>query len=439
MLWCQTVTGPLVRFKTTMGDIDVTLFPNDTPLTVANFLRYVNKGAYNNSFVHRLVAGFIWQGGGYVFKNNDAEEIPQDPPVRNEFRFSNVRGTIAMAKLGNNPNSATNQWFFNLGNNSANLNFQNGGFTVFGRVANDASLAVMDRIAATPVYQLESPFDSLPLANYRGGNIAESNLVIIRSIEQVNTNPAPAVTGIVSASGFGAFPSASPGSFIEIYGTNLGGTASRTWAATDFNNGAAPTTLEGVSVTINGRPAFINYVSPTLVNVQVPADVPVEGNVPVIVSYQNQSSPPFNLAMKAAVPGLLAPATFKVGERQYIVAVNAANSSFASNGTIPNTTNTPAGAGETYLFFGIGFGAVDNANIPIAGRTVTGTANIVAPVRVKIGDRDATVGYAGLAPNLVGLYQFNVTLPADVPSGDQPVEVTLGNERVAQNLFISVR
>src|SRR3954454_16613416 len=169
---CQTV-----RFATTVGNIDVQLLPESAPLTVANFMNYVNKGAYDNSVFHRSVPGFIIQGGGYRWQNGGIVDIPQDAPVLNEYRVSNTRGTIAMAKLGTDPNSATNQWFFNLANsNATNLNNQNGGVTVFGRIANASGITIMDRIAAVPVY------GEVPLLNYTGGTLTEANLVLVKSI-----------------------------------------------------------------------------------------------------------------------------------------------------------------------------------------------------------------------------------------------------------------
>src|SRR5687768_4664652 len=137
LLW-QGVNAQTARFHTSQGDIDVTLLPQEAPATVENFLKYLNRGSFRNSFFHRSVPGFIIQGGGFQFENNSIREIPADPPVRNEYKVSNTRGTLAMAKLGTSPNSATTQWFFNLGNNASNLNTQNGGFTVFGRVADSA-------------------------------------------------------------------------------------------------------------------------------------------------------------------------------------------------------------------------------------------------------------------------------------------------------------
>ena len=96
-------------------------------------------------FLHRCIPGFIVQGGGFAVPNPtdtnyffQYSSVTNYSPVKNEYAvgrlISNTYGTIAMAKLGNNPDSATSQWFFNLGNNSANLDAQNGGFTVFGRV-----------------------------------------------------------------------------------------------------------------------------------------------------------------------------------------------------------------------------------------------------------------------------------------------------------------
>ncbi len=144
-------TPKAVRFATVKGDVDVILFEETTPATVANFLGYVNRHDYDGSVIHRAPAAFVVQGGGYkpLPAGGGFTDIPSQPAVVNEPGFTNVRGTIAMAKLGGNPNSATNEWFFSVGDNSANLDFQNGGFTVFGR-ATAASLPVIDALNALP-------------------------------------------------------------------------------------------------------------------------------------------------------------------------------------------------------------------------------------------------------------------------------------------------
>lgn len=184
---------PIVRFKTVKGNIDVQLFPDVAPATVANFLGYVDRGDYNTSFIHRSVPGFVIQGGGYTFLNGTVQTIPAQPAVVNEYHLSNTRGTIAMAKLGTDPNSATDEWFFNLADNGttgAMLDTQNGGFTVFGKIIDDASLAVMDAIAALPTSNQGSPFDALPVIDYTSGTITASNLVIVNAINHLPSHPA---------------------------------------------------------------------------------------------------------------------------------------------------------------------------------------------------------------------------------------------------------
>jgi cyclophilin family peptidyl-prolyl cis-trans isomerase len=170
--------NPVARFHTDLGDIDVVLLQNVAPNNVVNFLNYVNRGDYDTSFIHRSPPGFVIQGGGYILKNGTITAIPTDPPVVNEFHVSNTRGTLAMAKVANDPNSATSQWFFNESDaNAANLDIQNGGFTVFGRITNSAGLATMDTIAAVQIYNKGGAFDQLPLLDYTGGTIHNSNLV----------------------------------------------------------------------------------------------------------------------------------------------------------------------------------------------------------------------------------------------------------------------
>ena len=131
--------GTLVQFRTAFGDIEVELYDQDKPVTVQNFLNYIKSGRYQNEIAHRLMPGFVLQGGGYTLTTNTISTIPTYPPITNEFgvgrQFSNVYGTIAMAKLGGDTNSATSQWFFNLTNNAfLDAPDTNDFFVVFGHV-----------------------------------------------------------------------------------------------------------------------------------------------------------------------------------------------------------------------------------------------------------------------------------------------------------------
>lgn len=141
--------NPVACFNSNMGGFCIELFEAHTPITTANFLTYINNGSYTNSVFHRSEPGFVIQGGRYkVVTNGDQKSfanITKLPPIKNEFKIHNTRGTVAMAKINGNPDSASSEWFVNLADNSANLDAQNGGFTVFGRVVFDG-MAILDAI-----------------------------------------------------------------------------------------------------------------------------------------------------------------------------------------------------------------------------------------------------------------------------------------------------
>nr|WP_240142433.1 peptidylprolyl isomerase [Nitrosomonas oligotropha] len=171
-----------------MGQFCIELFETETPITTANFLNYIQNDAYKNGIFHRSSPRFVIQGGGFKIVDGVSGEslvaVNTFSPITNEFKISNTRGTVAMAKLGGNPNSATSQWFVNLADNSANLDHQNGGFTVFGRVIFDG-MAVFDAIAKLPIKKLNllgTPSD-VPLKDFDGVHAALSNLVKIDRVE----------------------------------------------------------------------------------------------------------------------------------------------------------------------------------------------------------------------------------------------------------------
>ncbi len=184
----------MVRLHTTQGPIDLKLLDPEAPLTVANFLAYVRGGDYTNVFFHRSVrlpapslAPFVIQAG--AFKWTEAGCCPQVPTrgkVRNEFSAtrSNLRGTVAMAKVGGDPDSATSQWFVNLGDNSVNLDNQNGGFTVFARVT-APGMTTADLIAALPVVNAGTNFSELPVFDWKPGTAyQQSNVVRLTAVTE---------------------------------------------------------------------------------------------------------------------------------------------------------------------------------------------------------------------------------------------------------------
>ena len=184
---------PTVRFSTISGNFDVRMFGDKTPVNVANFLGYANDGSYDNTFIQRSLPGFIWQTGGFtVTPENQIDDVtPKEPAANEPSPTQATRGTISLARPDdNNPatdDRGTNQFFFNLVNNEANLGSQNGGFTEFGEITSASGLAVMDALAAFPTVNGGGQFTNLAVQD-SGISVEEASadpqgsLVTIRRI-----------------------------------------------------------------------------------------------------------------------------------------------------------------------------------------------------------------------------------------------------------------
>ena len=146
--------GTIVRVSTSIGDFSIELLDDTAPITVQNYLNYVNRNDYNGTYIHRAIDDFVVQGGAFRFKLFEGPiDVPTDPPIVNEFKgVSNTRGTVAMAKRAGDPDSATNQWFVNLIDNLV-LDVTDGGFTVFGQVIGEG-MQIVDAIDDLPTVSL---------------------------------------------------------------------------------------------------------------------------------------------------------------------------------------------------------------------------------------------------------------------------------------------
>ena len=182
----------MVRVQTVLGEFFIRLTPAASPITVSNFLGYVNRGDFDDSFFHRSVPSFIVQGGGFAWpiEQTGPIDVPALPPVVNEFNVTNARGTVAMARLGGVVDSATNQWFVNLVDNGPNLDNQNEGFTVFGTV-DDAGMQVVDAIAGLDRVNAGGAFGELPVIDFGGASVGRENVVLVTSAQEFEDIGAP--------------------------------------------------------------------------------------------------------------------------------------------------------------------------------------------------------------------------------------------------------
>jgi uncharacterized protein (TIGR03437 family) len=239
------------------------------------------------------------------------------------------------------------------------------------------------------------------------------------------TQPAGAITAVTNA---GSFQSGvASATWTAILGSNLS-TTTYTWQASDFVNGTLPTSLQGISVTIDGMPAFIEYISPTQINVLAPDDAST-GPVQVQVTAAQQSSNSWT-AQKTA----LFPAFFTIGNGMYVAALHLDYSLVGSAGLLPGVTTSPAQPGETIAIYGTGFGPTNPAT-PTAQLVATPTP-LANSVQVTIGGVAASVTYAGLVGP--GTYQLNVIVP-NLPAGDAPVVATIGNFTTQTGVSVTVQ
>jgi uncharacterized protein (TIGR03437 family) len=230
----------------------------------------------------------------------------------------------------------------------------------------------------------------------------------IAKISAVVIPPTPTITLVVNAEG--GVPTIAPNTWVEINGSNLAPPGdSRIWGAPDFVNGQMPTNLDGVSATVNGKPAYVYYISPTQVNILTPPDS-ISGSVPTQVTNNGASSATFMVQAQAEAP------SFFVFNGGHYIAATHANGSYIGPTTLYPGLTTPAQPGETIVAYANGFGPTST---PIMTGSETQSGTLAQLPDITIGGVPATVAFAGLvAP---GEFQFNVVVPPSLGNGDQPV------------------
>lgn len=178
----------IVTVNTVLGSFDIEMLHDDAPLTVENFLGYAQRGDYDGTFIHRSIPNFVIQGGGFKFDaaSVTVSAIAVDSPIVNEFKVSNTRGTVAMAKLSGDLDSATSQWFVNLNDaNASNLDGVDNKFTVFGRVIG-SGMVIVDAIAALPTNNFGGALTDTPTISFTG-TVTDDTFVTVNSVTVVNS------------------------------------------------------------------------------------------------------------------------------------------------------------------------------------------------------------------------------------------------------------
>lgn len=411
------VTGQIAQIDTVRGKFNIELLATDAPKTVTNFLNYVNKGAYTNTLFHRSVPGFVIQAGGYGVVGSSISLIPQDAQVVNEFKIPNTRGTLAMAKLGSGPNTATNQWFVNLADNRANLDNQNGGFTVFARVLG-TGMSVPDNIAALPVFDAstalnDSAFTALPLTT---NTLNAQTLILVNSIKVIPVYPAAAGdTAVLSFSVVNPEPTivtaAVAGSTLTLT-PGTGGSVTLTVRATDVNGNIAESTLRVTNNAAQPAPTFTTQ----------PVAQTVAAGSTVVFNAAALGAPTFQWRRNGTViPGatsatLVLPAATAANAGTYTVAASNGSGSATSeavqlalNGATATEVGrlvnlsilTTAGTGAKILTVGASVGPLSfTGKLPLVMRGVGPSLKDFFGITGALGDPTLTVFAAGNAAAL---------------------------------------
>jgi len=188
----EGVTGQIVEMKFDEGAVNIEMLPDVAPLNVENFLSYVDDNTFDKTVIHRSIADFVIQGGSFTATLPIESVVTRDPVV-NEFSLSNLRGTLSMAKLPDQPDSATSGYFINMADNSNILDTQNGGFTVFARVIG-SGMDIADAIHAIPTYTLTLdnsgfPYEDFPLGGNASDDITVDFMVELETARRVTALP----------------------------------------------------------------------------------------------------------------------------------------------------------------------------------------------------------------------------------------------------------
>jgi uncharacterized protein (TIGR03437 family) len=275
-----------------------------------------------------------------------------------------------------------------------------------------------------PIGLAEDPQGSLYICEYVNKRVRKVSVPNIPSIKLTDSG----VAAFFGQAGF------SSNMYMDITGTNLSQTT-RTWNINDFNGSTAPLSLDGVSATVNGKGAFVRYVSPTQIGIIIPDDT-ATGPVPIQIQAPNGPSNNGTINRTRLSPTLQPATQFSFGGKQYVLAQTADFRFFVgSPNVIGGFPISAVRAGDTIVIYALGCGPTDPPTP--AGTIAAQDSAVTLPVDLRIGGVSAGIVSAVVVANTIGVYQFVVTVPAVAP-GDQTVELIVDGVSNAQNLLIVV-
>jgi cyclophilin family peptidyl-prolyl cis-trans isomerase len=404
--WLLT-SDPIVTVDTNFGNFQIELRPDAAPQTVANFLQYVESGAYTDSIFHRSVPGFVEQAGGFTSSSttftstSQFVQIPTNAPIALEYNLPNVVGSVAMART-NDANSATDQWFVNLANNSTTLGpggSDANGYAVFGQVIGNG-MQVLDAIAALTVDNAGgAPFSQLPLGS--NNQLVRISSVTIDSID-----------GKVFADTNGN----------GTIDTGEQGIAGRTVFIDQANTGVYQAGDPTATTDSSGNYSFAGLVAGTYKVVEeLPNNVSLTNPSQTVTVVANQTASGVNFAEQPSIKGIVfndtnANGTLDTGESGV-----AGQTVFLNNdGTGAPDSNNPStvtDANGNYSFSDLVSGNYTVDIVPAAGTTVSTPSGSLS-VTYSSGAAAKVVNVGEVPPSIAGAVFTDVNDNGQFDAGD---------------------
>jgi uncharacterized protein (TIGR03437 family) len=292
-----------------------------------------------------------------------------------------------------------------------------------GKVLGDGGPAIIATLSAPEGIALDGS-GNLYIADYSNNRI--------RKVSGVTSGGGEFTTPVITSVGNAESGTTiiAPNTWMEINGANLAPAGDiRAWGTADFVNGQLPTSLDGVSVTVNGVSAYVNYISPTQVNILTPPEA-IQGSIMVQLTTAGVASAPFPVQAQ-----IVSPALFVFNGGPYVAAEHPFTYSYIGPTTLYPGLTTPAAPGETIMIYGNGFGAT-SVNVVAGSETQTGNLPTVPIVTIG-GQPVTTVTFAGLV--FPGEYLFNVVVPGGLADGDHAITMMYGGVETQPGVLLTTK